>query len=259
MRFLILTGQAAYLHVEQLITTHDLQAKIVALPVSVAAFITPAQVQDALNAENLPDFDLVLLPGLIPWDAGKLEKSFAIPIRKGPRNIDDLPALIQDDLIDHLSTRTAADVLTLQEFAGQYRDIIKNHEIVARQVGLPRNFALPQSNLLIGMDLPPCIIAQVMNATELPLEEVIDTARFFAQRGAAVIDVGGVAHQENPDKIAEIVSRIRADLDLPVAVDSMRPAEIIAGVKAGAELVMTIDISNVGVLEALPKDIAIVT
>jgi len=258
MQVLILTGQLAYLHAQELVETHKLRAKVLSLPVSVASFITPDLVKQSLRKVPLTEFDMVLLPGLVPWDASKLETSLGIRIRKGPQNIDDLPDVFKEEKLDDLSPKSAADLLFSKRHDEEYATFIQNAEKKAREVGLPRNFSLPQSNLLIGMDIPPRIMAQVMNATHVPEEEVLANARFFVQKGAEIIDIGSDAQGADPQKLGHLISRIRTELDVPVAVDSMRPAEILAGVAAGAEIILSIDQGNFAVLDQLPKDVAVV-
>ncbi len=258
MHVLILTGQLAYPYAQEILQTHQIPAKALALPVSVASFITQEMVKKSLGEVTLSEFDLVLLPGLVPWDASKLETSLGIPIRKGPQNIDDIPDLFTKRCLDELSPKSSADAIFTKRYDAEYADFMKKQEKKAKAAGLPRNFMLPQSHLTIGMDLPPRIMAQVMNATRLPEEEVLATARFFVQKGAEIIDIGGDVQSAAPEKLGKIISRIRSELNVPVAVDSMCPEDILAGIAAGAELVLSIDQGNITVLEELPKDIAVV-
>ncbi len=258
MHVLILTGQLAYSHAQEIVETHHLPAKVLSLPVSVASFITPELVKKGLRGVTLSEFDLVLLPGLVPWDASKLQTSLGIKIRKGPQNIDDIPDLFKNAKLNDLSPKSAADALFSKQYDEEYAAFIKNQEKKAKETGLPRNFMLSQSHLTIGMDLPPRIMAQIMNAIHLPEDEVIATARFFLQKGAEIIDIGSDPQGTDPQKLGKLISRIRSDLNVPVAVDSMRPEEIQAGVAAGAEIILSIDLGNLAILEQLPKDVAVV-
>jgi dihydropteroate synthase-like protein len=258
MHVLILTGQLAYPHAQEIVETHHIPAKVLALPVSVASFITPELVKKIQSNVTISEFDMILLPGLVPWDASKLEKTLGIRIRKGPQNIDDLPDLFKKAKLDDLSPKSAADALFSKQYDEEYVAFIENQEKKAKETGLPRNFTLPRSHLTIGMDLPPRIMAQVINATRLPDEEVLATARFFLQKGAEIIDIGSDPQGTDPQKLGKLISRIRSDLNVPVAVDSMRPEEIQAGVAAGAEIILSIDLGNLAVLEQLPKDVAVV-
>ncbi|OLS15554.1 MAG: hypothetical protein RBG13Loki_0822 [Promethearchaeota archaeon CR_4] len=258
MQVLILTGQLAFLQAQQLVESFKLPAKVILLPVSVASFITPDLVKQSLSEVSLSEFDQVLLPGLVPWDASKLEMALGIRIRKGSQNIEDLPDLFKQNKIEDLSPKSAADLLLAKRYSEEYATFIQKTEKKAQQIGLPRNFSLPQSNLLIGMDIAPRLMAQVMNATRIPEEDVIATARFFVQKGAEIIDIGSDAQGADPQKLNHVISRIRAELNVPVAVDSMRPAEIRAGIAAGAEIILSIDQGNFTVLDQLPKDIAVV-
>lgn len=63
MHFLVFTGQLARAQVQDIVVGHAIPAKVIALPVSVASFMTPNQVRRALRKENLAKVEFALLPG----------------------------------------------------------------------------------------------------------------------------------------------------------------------------------------------------
>lgn len=86
------------------------------------------------------------------------------------------------------------------------------------------------------------IIAEINHCPRLSLEDIRSQARLLAADGADVIDVGC-----DPDGpwagVAEVVSALRDD-GHRVSIDSLDPREIEPAVKAGAELVLSVNSSN---------------
>jgi dihydropteroate synthase len=71
-------------------------------------------------------------------------------------------------------------------------------------------------------------------------------ARAMLQAGAAIIDVGGestrpgatpVSLQEELDRVLPVIAAIRAELDVLISIDTMKPAVMAAAVAAGAGMI----------------------
>lgn len=87
------------------------------------------------------------------------------------------------------------------------------------------------------------IIAEINNVPRLTREETRRSAEYFRESGADVIDLGCTPGRPFPhlaDVVRELVSA-----GMRVSVDSFDPSEIRAAVGAGAELVLSINGSNV--------------
>ncbi|MFI4980551.1 MAG: dihydropteroate synthase [Nevskiales bacterium] len=78
------------------------------------------------------------------------------------------------------------------------------------------------------------------------VEAAFGRARAMLAEGAAIIDVGGestrpgaapVSEQEELERVAPVIERIRRELDCVVSVDTMKPAVMDAACAAGAELI----------------------
>ena len=86
------------------------------------------------------------------------------------------------------------------------------------------------------------ILAEINNCPRLSLEEIVDGAQRYADRGADVIDLGcepgGVWMG-----VADAVRAVR-DLGLRVSIDSFEPREIAPAVQFGAELVLSVNSRN---------------
>lgn len=89
------------------------------------------------------------------------------------------------------------------------------------------------------------ILAEINNAPKLSREAIRAAADYFRASGADVIDVGctpGVAFPALRDVVREL-----REAGLRVSIDSFDPGEIRAAVEAGAELVLSINGSNLEV------------
>jgi dihydropteroate synthase-like protein len=89
------------------------------------------------------------------------------------------------------------------------------------------------------------ILAEINNAPKLSQEEIRRAADAFRSEGADVVDIGctpGVAFPA----LGEVVRELRA-AEMRVSVDSFEPDEILAAVDGGAELVLSVNGSNLEV------------
>ncbi len=86
------------------------------------------------------------------------------------------------------------------------------------------------------------IIAEINHAPRLSLAEIVPLARELRAAGADLIDVG-CDPGEPWSGVAECVQLLKAE-GLRVSIDSLNPKEIGAAVKAGAELVLSVNASN---------------
>ncbi len=86
------------------------------------------------------------------------------------------------------------------------------------------------------------IIAEINHAPRLALDEIVTQARQLRAAGADVIDVG-CDPGEPWSGVADCVQRLKSQ-GLRVSIDSLNPREIAPAVKAGAELVLSVNGSN---------------
>ncbi len=94
------------------------------------------------------------------------------------------------------------------------------------------------------------ILAEINNVPKLPRDAIHRAAGAYRASGADIIDLGCTPGLPFP-ALAEVVRELRAD-GLRVSVDSFDPDEILTGVRAGAELVLSVNGSNL----AVARDIA---
>jgi len=87
------------------------------------------------------------------------------------------------------------------------------------------------------------IIAEINHATRMPLEEIQRQARAMVSAGANLIDIGGVPGESSP-RIGQIVAALR-DEGIRVSIDSFDEREVGQAVRAGAELILSCNHTNV--------------
>jgi dihydropteroate synthase-like protein len=108
---------------------------------------------------------------------------------------------------------------------------------------IPKHFGRPVPREYGAWDIE--IVAEINNVPRLTGEETRRAAEYFRESGADIIDVGctpGLAFPALGDVVRELVSA-----GMRVSVDSFDAGEIRAAVAAGAELVLSVNGSNVGV------------
>jgi dihydropteroate synthase-like protein len=93
------------------------------------------------------------------------------------------------------------------------------------------------------------IVAEINNAPRLPREVMRREADYFRESGADLIDIGCTPGREFPG-LSGLVREL-VDAGMRVSVDSFDPGEIRTAVAAGAELVLSVNRSNLDVAREL--------
>ena len=245
MRILVVTGRLAEDSVRRYTSGLGMDIDIRVLPVSVAAFITPGSAARALSSER--GYDLILLPGTIRGDVTPVEEATGIPTFKGTSGTHELPLILPFlDEVELSKTRSASELLRgvkgglalkeIEEVEASWREVL-------REEG---GFVIGGEGreLAVGPAFPMRVVAEIVNAPTLELEQVRKRARYYESEGADIIDIGMLANDPRPDKVAEILDAVRSAVGLPVSIDTLDPSEIEAAVSAGVDLVLSVDAGN---------------
>ena len=100
------------------------------------------------------------------------------------------------------------------------------------------------------------IVAEINHVPRLDEQEILATARRYRGDGADVIDVGC-----DPDgpfaRVADIVRLLR-DEGMRVSIDSLDPREIEPAVAAGAELVLSVNGTNIEIARSLGCEVVVI-
>jgi dihydropteroate synthase len=120
---------------------------------------------------------------------------------------------------------------------------------------IPRYFGMAEARADYGAhDVQ--ILAEINNAPGLELPEILRRARAFAASGAEIIDVGSTKGRPF-EALAEAVAALRAE-GHRVSVDSFDRGEIRAAVGAGAELVLSVNGSNLELARELDATVVVI-
>jgi dihydropteroate synthase len=113
---------------------------------------------------------------------------------------------------------------------------------------LPAHFGRPAASDDYGAwDIE--IVAEINNAPKLTRQDILKAADYYHESGADIIDIGctpGLAFPALGDVVRECATAGRR-----VSVDTFDAREILTAVQAGAELVLSVNGSNIDVAEGL--------
>jgi len=257
LKVLLVTGALAENSVRSYAKESDVETETLALKIAVAAFLTPETVVKELRSQKLSGFNLILVPGLTRGDTALISETTGIPTFKGPRYAADL-SIILDSLCEvQLSTTVPADDLLREKLQQKaLQEIEKTEKNRKELLKKPGNMLI--GNLAIGKNFPMRVLAEIVDATQMDKETIQQTAKRFVGAGADLIDVGMVAGESQPEKAKLIVQWVKQVVNVPVSIDTLDPAEINAALKAGAELVLSIDAGNIEDIAPFVKDVAVV-
>ncbi len=159
-----------------------------------------------------------------------------------------------------LSNKVAANKLLEISCENMYEEIVKEQiEIAKNDLGFHTFFINKQiSDIVIGHNLPPPIIAEIVNCPEKSNQEIIKKVKHYIESGADIIDIGCLANKPYPDRVKEIVNLIRNKFNVLISVDSMEKSEILAAVDEGVDMILSLDLGNYKDFLSIPRDIPIV-
>ncbi|PXF56375.1 MAG: dihydropteroate synthase-like protein [Candidatus Methanogaster sp.] len=231
MDILIATGRLAQQTVREAAKEN---ADVIVLDIDVAAFITPGLLMSAL-----PDgrYDLILVPGLVSSDFTDLEERCKTQIRLGPRHAYDLTSVLSCvGELELSKTIPACEFLSTK-----MREDAVSHLIEHERGAMP---ALELCGKKVGGDSRMKVMAEIAGATAMPDETLTEKIREFEKKGADIIDLGATMDCSIDDVIRS-VKIAKATTELPVSIDTLDPDLIVAGIKSGADLVLSLNSSNI--------------
>jgi dihydropteroate synthase-like protein len=251
LKVLLVTGKLAQEVVKRSLSEAKLDGikiEVKVLEHPIAALMSIDYLKERLKKEKL-DYDLVVIPGLIPGDASKIEEEIKIKVVKGTEDASDIPFLI--DAIRRgvpLSPTEAADRViksqSEEEFMRIYNEIKEKAKV-----------AFEVNGLKIPIRPPPFIVAVEINPKLTPKE--VEEEVYRVSDFADIIVVGNEVGINDPELMKR---KVRASLDSGkvIGVDSISPRELIEGVKEGASLVLNLTIDNIESLDVIKREAAFV-
>ncbi|NHK32246.1 MAG: dihydropteroate synthase-like protein [Asgard group archaeon] len=259
LKILALTGRLAAEIVKKYIPPF-VDLKI--LPVNVAAFITKDLILDNLTKEDAQKYDLVLTPGLVSEDLASLKAKLGVPVVKGPRYASDIKMTLAEINPLELSSKHAADKFLKIQKTEQSQEILQKGFSEILDESKEEFFIGEKTRFPIGIQRPPIIMAEIVDATQLSSNEIIDRTNYYLQNRANIIDIGAVANKPNPKKIKEIIellNPLKRKFPFALSIDTLNVEEIKAAIEAQIDLILSIDHGNIDdLIEDIPKEVGIV-
>jgi len=257
VKALLVTGKLAETLVNKYAQESSIESTVVALKVPVAALLTPKYIAQEIIKEGLRDFDMILVPGLIPGDVSLIEKATGIPVFKGPRYAADLPTVL--NALGHVKLSKvvpACDLLDedLQRKAQEELNAVERN----RDKLLKKEGNLLIGDLAVGKDFPMRIMAEIVDAPLLSNEQIQEKARKYVKMGAEIIDVGMIAGESRPADAERAVKAVKSAVNVPVSIDTLDPKEARNAVHAGAQIILSIEASNMEETAKFASEVAVV-
>ncbi|MBD3192661.1 MAG: dihydropteroate synthase-like protein [Candidatus Heimdallarchaeota archaeon] len=258
---LLITGYAAKKLVEKYAPVNS---SIKVLPIDVAAFITKGLLLRHITKEEANNYDLIMVPGLIKEDLSEVGEKLGVPVIKGPRHITDLKIVLNELDPHQLSSKKPADTFISKKKQEEL------HKIIGRGFNLPIEtskgeylISATKKDFPVGINRPPLIMAEIVDATTLPMETVLDRAQYYLENGVEIIDIGATTKSPEPRRVKNIIKTIRQhfqeDYNFAISIDTLNVEEICAALKTGIDLILSIDHGNIdSLLPELSPEVGVV-
>jgi len=230
MRILVTTGHRAYDSVKRAVGD---KADVLLLDVDVAALITPSLLR---TIPSINSYDLILIPGLATGDFASLEKELGVKIRLGPKHACDLGWALQ--YVDEIEFSHTIPVCQLLSGKKRSDALEKIHQL--------EEHAEPQftiKDVKIGGNSRMKVMGEIVDATRLGEEDLHRIAEQYLHEGADIIDLG-IPMDATPAEVRRAVETV-SPLGAPISIDTLDPNLILAGVEAGADMVLSLNSDNI--------------
>ncbi len=225
---------------------------IYVLPIDVAALINSKLLNKHLaTLENLMEYDYIMVSGAIQDSMEELSRKLGLKIVKGPRHAADIPYILSQCKLDELSPDIPADEIVKDKQTEYVKTILEKAE----------ENVLKERNLKVGDVYIPCnpppirIISEITEAHKLSDEEILRIIEKRIESGADIISIGFEAGNPRPNEVRRVIKFVKEMFDIPVAIDSLIPSEIKAGLDAGADMVMSLEGGNIDRVYDLVRDV----
>jgi dihydropteroate synthase-like protein len=260
-KLLIITGTLAYKVVEEYAAKCNAQSKVMALPIQVAALMNTKFIAKSLKSKNLENIDFILIPGLTFGDSKIIAAEVDIPVYKGPKYAADLPFVLNNLGEDELSTVIpACELMTKKLERLILGELVKfkEQEKIKIKAGIGIPIGNDQNKFWIDREFRPRILAEIVNAPLLTDSKILETAKYFVQSGADIIDIGMLSEDSNPDQVKRIIKILREAINTPISIDTNDADEIKKAVNEGIDLILSINAQNMRDLSKFTLNIPVV-
>ena len=235
MNILIATGRLAENTVRK--AAKD-KADILVADIDIAAFITPKKLIKAFQEANFSKkYDLILVPGLVSGDFSKASEILGCKIRLGPKHAYDLSFVLPFAEKTEFSEKIPACELLIDVRKKIALELVSKTEEEA-------NALLTLRGLKIGGKVCMKVMGEIVGAMEMDALTLQTKIEAFIARGADIIDLGATLNTM-PDQVRRTVSIAKTFTYAPISIDTLDPELITEGVEAGADLVLSLNSTNI--------------
>ncbi|MCX8176005.1 MAG: dihydropteroate synthase-like protein, partial [Candidatus Bathyarchaeota archaeon] len=219
-----------------------INADVLALPIQVAAFLTPTYILRRLKELNIDSYNLILVPGMIKGSVAEISKSLGVAVFKGPKHAVDLPLILEN--IDKLRLSTVKPACELLGEKLKKVSLKKCWKAGVKSLRF-KGKSFSWENVWTFSKVSPVIMAEIVDAPSFSKSEVLGKAKKYVKDGADIVDVGMEAGDEKPEKAYTLVKLLSKNLGKPISIDTVNVSEIKAAVKAGVNLILSVNGENV--------------
>lgn len=117
---------------------------------------------------------------------------------------------------------------------------------------LPKFFQkgeIPNKEIICPTASPIQILAEIVDAPHMSLEEIMRKAQYYRESGADIIDLGGDINEPFPH-LGEIIKALKTE-GFKVSIDSHQEEDILAANRAGVDLVLSLTSRNMHIAPEL--------
>ncbi|MDV0447489.1 hypothetical protein MsAg5_13890 [Methanosarcinaceae archaeon Ag5] len=247
MKILIVTGQLAFENVQKAASGFD--ADILKIETPVASLITPQKLIDGFFSSPFAGqkYDAVLISGFSKFDFKRAEAELKCPVFLGPKHAADFKSVLKNaDAPGFLFSKEipACEFIDAQKKA-EAREILAVYE----QKSAP---AFQIGNLKIGGTSQMKVLGEIANVEDLSLNELEKTIQIYISNGADIVDLG-FSLNASSDVVQKTVAFAKSVSTVPVSIDSGVFSQVVAGISAGADMVLSLNSEMIRQLKSVPE------
>ncbi|MDD2834959.1 MAG: dihydropteroate synthase-like protein [Methanothrix sp.] len=209
-------------------------AQVLVADVDVAAFITP----ELLLSASPQGYDLILIPGAITADFQEAERALGTKIRLGPKHAADLKAVLR-----HLAKEKIELSRTIPACMLLERNMREGALDQVQQLEEEAHSQLRIRDIKIGGSSRMKVLAEIVDATRLHPAALTERVRYYEEQGADMIDLG-LPLDARPEQVKAALQTARKATNLPVSIDTIKSDLILAGLEAGADMILSLNAAN---------------
>ncbi len=251
MKILVATGHLAENTVRNAVGS---DTSVLIVDTDVAAFITPYRLIHSYEDNNFKpgQFDMVLVPGLVPGDFTEVANKIGCPVYLGPKHAYDLGYVIRFVEDVQFSNKIPACELLKD---------IRQQEAYEKLSQMEKSAFAPVilKDKKIGGNSQMKVMGEIVDAGNMDCHHLQIKVAEFTRKGVDIIDLG-MAIDTPAENIHEAILNARKVTGLPLSVDTLEPAHIRSAIEADIDMVLSLNDTNIDELgeEIAAKGCAVV-